>query len=215
MPNITLNNVTIEGDAAELQQIADTDFNFHTIYPCPIECRVKCWGTNKLAEDIDLTYEKGDSTLSVAFHSAWKPPNTFLTHLTLKYPSLKIKNVWNDNYDLIGFSTYLNKEFKCVYFNPAEYTLDALKAFSEIHTWFDYEMIEDYRIDFDCHNDSVYDDGTLQKEVVVNHYHTTIDKMFQPKYEEAFHLSALDWFKSLQLYQIGLDPFGHTDLSYH
>jgi len=188
MPNWTSNSVTIEGDAADLKQIADANFAFQKLHPCPFidgeECQegwydwcCKYWGTKWSANEVDLSYEEGESTLLVNFQTPWCTPDAFLTYLTKIYPSLKIENEWQDeNNEEIGICTYSNGEFNCSKIQPRDYTLDALKTFSEMYTWFSYE---DYVEQSDQDEDMQQNEEAEVKleEVVVKYIHATYEEM--------------------------------------
>jgi len=188
MPNWTSNSVTIEGDAADLQQIADANFHFQQLHPCPFidgeECNegwydwcCKHWGTKWSANEVDLSYEEGDSTLLVSFQTPWNSPDAILTFLTKIYPSLKIENEWQDeNNEEIGICIYSNGECDCAKIEPSLYTLDALKEFSEEYTWFDYEKYCDEQCDQDEDMQPNEKEVKLE-EVVLKMIHSTYDEM--------------------------------------
>jgi hypothetical protein len=158
------------------------------LHPCPFidgeECHegwydwcCKHWGTKWSANEVDLSYEEGDSTLSVSFQTPWSSPDTFLTYLTKIYPSLKIENEWQDeNNEEIGICTYSNGEFNSTTIVPREYTLDALKAFSETHTWFDYDKYCYEQCDEDEDMQQNEEEVKLE-EVVIKYISATYEEM--------------------------------------
>jgi hypothetical protein len=144
MPNWTDCCVTIEGDASVLKHIADNNFDFEKLHPCPsgvneYDWCVAHWGTKWTARDIDIDYD-GKEYLQLTFRTAWCVPHGFLAYLTLQHPSLKIIADWTDDtYELVGQTTYSGGNFTSKSFDPSLYTLVALEEASKENPWFSYD----------------------------------------------------------------------------
>ena len=152
MPNL-YNSLTIEGTAHDLQHIAETNFDFQKIHPCPFildteESDTWCeryWGCKSLATDIDIDYVPGETTMDVSFVTqedladAEDLPDAILTFLTKQYPSLTIINEWNnDGYETAGINVYSYGSMNCKYIESWNYSDEVLDAFSENNPWFPY-----------------------------------------------------------------------------
>jgi hypothetical protein len=91
---------------------------------------------------------------------------------------LKIENEWQDeNNEEIGICTYSNGDFTCSKIEPRDYTLDALKAFSEMHTWFDYDAYYHEQCDEDEDMQQNEEEEVKLEEVVVKYIHATYEEM--------------------------------------
>ena len=156
MPNWTQNSITMEGDASALQQIADAIFDFHTLHPCPFingetyeegwyDWCCKHWGTKWSPNDPDISYSEEDTNLSATFQTAWNAPHALLTYLTIIHPSLTITNEWdNENYEIVGITTYAHGTMTSRMIDPSEYTLEVLEQFAIDNTWFSYNDYAEY-----------------------------------------------------------------------
>lgn len=147
MPNWMSNSITIEGDAASLREIYDAAFDFQVIHPCPFPsddpddnkwlrwCYTH-WGTKWSPAEPELHLES-DTCLRVQCQTPWYAPHTFLAFLTLKYPSLRIRNEYEEeNYDKVGFAEYDGGIASNTYFQPHTMPFDAIDLFAEKYAWF-------------------------------------------------------------------------------
>jgi len=152
MPNWISNTVSLEGHPTILSKIAESDFDFQQLHPCPFitdETTIQegwyewCnahWGTKWSPSDVDCEYTDGDLFLEVYFQTAWSPPHGLLTYLTIKYPTLTITNAWSDEADtLAGHAIYSKGKFEDTWIDTSCYTTSALETFAEDHDWFCYD----------------------------------------------------------------------------
>jgi hypothetical protein len=185
MPNWTSNHLTLEGTPEALQQIFDINFDFQKILPCPFihdenydegwyDWCVKYWGTKWSANDVDLDYTVGDTTLTAMFDTAWNTPYTLLTYLTIIHPSLKITNEWQDEgYETIGITTYSNGIMDTQSINPFEYRKEALEQFAETNLWFCYDNVSNFMNELEEENEENEENAEKESQVVVNQHQYT------------------------------------------
>jgi len=165
MPNWTESVIHISGDPAVLKLIVDSNFDFHTLYPCPFITKETStegwykwccihWGTKWPARDVDI--DQDDNGLFVRLVTAWSTPHGILAYLTHRYPSLLIVNEWSDECnEVIGMTTYNNGNVVSKSFEPSCYTLEALEAFASTNSWFDYDAYYDeYTANLEYNQDS-------------------------------------------------------------
>jgi hypothetical protein len=184
MPNWTQNSITIEGDAFALQQITDVAFNFHRLHPCPFihdenydegwyDWCCKHWGTKWSPEEPDLDYVEGDASLSATFQTAWNAPHALLTYLTIIHPSLTITNEWdNENYEIVGITTYAHGTMTTQMIDPSEYTLESLEQFAIDNLWFSYNHYAAYVEEMEN-----YEEGEKQDQIIVQHRQHNYDEL--------------------------------------
>lgn len=185
MPNWTENSITIEGDAADLQQIADARFDFQILHPCPFqehegwyEWCCKYWGNKWSPADPDIDYSEGDTILNAHFQTAWCAPHAFLAYLTTIYPSLTITNEWdNENYDKVGITIYTAGTVISRWIDPTLYTRPTLEAFAASNSWFSYENYCNMFDDDEEDVQNVQDAQDAQDQIVVNHVHTSYEEI--------------------------------------
>jgi len=170
MPNWTTSCVHIKGDSVTLKRIAESDFEFQSLYPCPFIHGEKSsdgwyrwccihWGTKWGPRDVEITSDIDDPTpsLTIVFRTAWATPHGLLAYLTSMNPSLEITNEWSDEgAERVGLTVYKDGTIVSASFDPSEYTINALKIFAVSNAWFDVDSYESY------YNDMV--EGSENKE---------------------------------------------------
>ena len=160
MPNWVDNEIILTGNASVLREIADTQFDFQKLHPCPFingeehkegwyDWCVKHWGTKWSGRDIGIHYEEGDTSMTVTCRTAWSSPHGFLAYLTTKYSELKIENTWNlDSNEAVGNAVYEGGVITSKSFDPSEYTLEALDKFATQNVWF-VDMFDSIKSDLE------------------------------------------------------------------
>ena len=189
MPNWTSSHLTLEGTAEALQQIFDIKFDFQKIRPCPFihdanydegwyDWCVKYWGTKWCANEVELDYTVGDTTLTAMFETAWHTPFVLLTYLTTIHPSLKITNEWQDEgYKRVGITIYSNGLMYARAILPFDYTNETLKQFSKTNSWFCYDDFNNFIIDDDDEDDDEVDDEDKERNVVLIQYQYSYEEI--------------------------------------
>lgn len=154
MPNLIINDISITASKRDccnsfnsettLTLFANEKFSFQKLHPRPQEedenwYNWNCvhWGTKWEPKDIQIKYDKDKQEIIMNFDTAWSPPTAFLTYLTSFYEGIKIVNNFTDEeYDCIGQSVIENGQSITSYFNPFDYTIDALRTFAKENEWF-------------------------------------------------------------------------------
>jgi hypothetical protein len=175
MPNWTVNSVELEGNPDDLRVIASTEFDFQRLHPCPFINGIVCeegwyewccahWGTKWTASDVDWNYIDGDFTMTATFSTAWKAPHTLLAYLSMQYPTMKITNTWQEEYDYVGESIYIDGLISTKFIDTTLYKPSALEEFSEENEWFCFEEYEQYHQD---DLESMEEDSSLKDTVEI------------------------------------------------
>ena len=100
-----------------------------------------------------VTIEDSDTDINVV--GPVPQVHEFLASLTLNYPSIRIRNEYQEEgYDLVGIATYNAGIIDNRFIHPNESGLSALYEFSKEHSWFDFDSyLEDYTEDRSTRND--------------------------------------------------------------
>jgi hypothetical protein len=157
MPHFCYNYLTIEGSEEHIESIAEINFDFQKIHPCPFihgenyeegwyDWCIKYWGTNSSPRKVNVNYLPSDVNIIARFETPWNSPDTILIFLTKQYPSLTIINEWciinvwcggtRETRGTAGINVYSNGSMDCKYIEPRNYTNEALNLFEESNPWF-------------------------------------------------------------------------------
>lgn len=147
------NYLQIYGNQYDINTIYESDLDFQKLHPSPLEedsdtlmWRHRHWGSCSNRNEFYITRHY-PTTIEGSFRTP-SVPHAFLAYLTIICPSLHITCMFEEeDFDIVGTSTYTGGVASVKYIRPAYARLDVLREFSEKNRWFDYNVyIDTYTI---------------------------------------------------------------------
>lgn len=140
------NYLQIYGNEADILKIYESNMDFQKLDPCNLKdenerlmwCD-KYWNSWSNRKEFYIT-QHYLNTIEGSFRTP-SVPHALLTYLTILFPSVHITCMFEEEeYDIVGMSTYSSGHASVKYIRPSYTRLDVLKVFSEKNRWFDYSV---------------------------------------------------------------------------